>query len=465
MVVSLSVFSAFTLKAQEFEGASNTGGSSTTALTAGLDLARHGQLDGAMKIFAQALTHDPANVALMNALGATYHLLGDFENATEYFLKCLAADPGFVTARKNLAITYFAAGQYDLARAELLKLRDSSVSPVGIADLFLGMIAEKKGAYQEAAALLTEAGTLLDHHPEGLLCLARAELQLNNLRKVQEALTDFEQAREVTASQKIQAAELYSLLAQAAQKAGDLTEAMQSLRRAAKLDPSKEDNYLDFVSICTDYDNYTLALEGAEVGLEHIPNSYRLLVQKGVALEGLGRIEDAEASLRQAAKLSKDHSIALLSLSIVQSHAGQLQDAESTLTSAIKEFPDNYYMHYQLGKVLLKLCEDESANPQFSTRAKQEFERAVRCNPAYADSYYQLAKVLQPASSKLAEQNYLKCLRLDPSHGPAEYALARLYISMGRRAAGQQLIDRFERQRQADKDKESKRPRIEVAQN
>jgi hypothetical protein len=53
---------------------------------------------------------------------------------------------------------------------------------------------------------------------------------------------------------------------------------------------------------------------------------------------------------------------------------------------------------------------------------------------------------------------------LDPNHAPAEYTLARLYLSTGRRAAGQALIDRFESQQQAEKLKEQQKPRIESAQ-
>jgi Tfp pilus assembly protein PilF len=67
-------------------------------------------------------------------------------------------------------------------------------------------------------------------------------------------------------------------------------------------------------------------------------------------------------------------------------------------------------------------------------------------------------------SPKLAEQNLRTCLRLDPNHAPAEYTLARLYLSTGRRAAGQALIDRFESQQQAAKLKEQQKPRIESAQ-
>src|SRR5260370_42247503 len=96
--------------------------------------------------------------------------------------------------------------------------------------------------------------------------------------------------------------ESLNLLAHIAQKNGDFGLAMQSLRQAAKLDPAKEENYLDFSTICADYANYPLALEAANIGLEHNPNSYRLLVQKGVVLEHLGRLDDAEGTLRNAGR-------------------------------------------------------------------------------------------------------------------------------------------------------------------
>jgi tetratricopeptide (TPR) repeat protein len=241
--------------------------------------------------------------------------------------------------------------------------------------------------------------------------------------------------------------------------------AMASLRQAAKLDPMREENYLDFSSICVDYANYAVALEAADIGLEHIPNSYRLLIQKGVVLEHLGRLEEAESVLLKAAQMQKDNSVALLSMSIVESHAGKLQDAEATLTSALKDFPRNYYMHYQLGKVLLQLQEANTSGPDLSMKAKQEFLDAIRCNPSFADSYYQLAKLYIQKSPRLAEQNLTKCVQLDPNHGPAEYTLARLYLKTGRRAAGQTIIDRFERQRRAEKLEENQKPRIEVAQD
>ncbi len=490
----------------------------------GVALAAQGNYEEAIPTLEKALASDPQNAVLLDAAGAAYSLKGDFDRATQYFLQSLQIDSGFVPARKNLAITYFMMGQFELASVEFQKLSSLSASSRPIANLFLGMIAEKNLDYARAVSLLEESGALLYRYPEALLSLASSQIQLKHLHQAQVALGNFDRAGGVTASQYLKAGEMHSrlgqnaqaladldraqaldaqlerldyqrafvldqmnrpqdalvilknltyakpdsdslnLLAHVAQKSGEFGLAMQSLRQAAKLDPSREDNYLDFSTICADYGNYPLALEGANIGLEHVPNSYRLLVQKGVVLEYLGRFDEAEESLRQAVQLQKDNSIALLSLAIVQTHAGQLVEAESTLTSAIHDFPDNYYMYYHLGKTLVQLQEGSPDDPALTGKAKQAFQQAVHFNPSYADSYYQLAKLYLKDSPKLAEQNLVTCLRLDPNHAPAEYSLARIYLKSGRRAAGQALIDRFESLQQAEKLKEKQKPSIESAE-
>jgi tetratricopeptide (TPR) repeat protein len=496
---------------------------------AGVALAELGKLDEAIATFEAALQTDRQS-RLLDATGAAYSLKGDFARAKQYFLECLAADPGFVPARKNLAITYFTLGQYDLAAAEFGKLKTVSVASRPVADLFLGMIAEKNANHLQAAKLLELSGPLLQRYPEAILSFAEAEFQLKHPHRAQTVLRSFDAVHGITVVQYVEAADLYSrlgqyssalaeldkasaqsanaqddrperlayeralvldqmdrsaealpilkdlaanspnsntlnLLAHVAQKNGDLNLAMQSLRQAAKFDPRREDNYLDFSTICADYGNYPLALEAATVGLSHLPNSYRLLVQKGVVLESLGRLDEAEENLRNAAQLQKDNDVALLSLAIVQTHASHLQDAEATLTSALQRFPNNYYMHYHLGKILVQLQENNPADTSLAAKARHAFQEAIRCNPSYADSYYQLSKLYLRESPKLAEQNLVTCLRKDPHHAPAEYTLARLYLSTGRRAAGQALVDRFERQQQDDKQKENQKPRIESAQN
>lgn len=490
------------------------------AYTDGVALVRQGRLDEAIRVFEAGLQSSPRDVKLLDAAGAAHSFKGDLEGARKLFVAALAADPAFDPARKNLAITYFSLAQYDLADSEFRKLSASHGAPAPVINLFLGMIAEKKHQYAKAMPLLQQAGQLRNQYPEALLALASSALQLKQSRQAAGALYALAGAPNVTAAQWFEAGELstqlgdskgalaafdqaaakdpgfdkvdyrravlldqlgrekeaqailqtltaahpdsdsLNLLAHVAEKTGDLEVAIQSLRQAAKLNPSQEENYLDFSTLCADYENYPLALEGAEVGLEHLPNSYRLLVQKGVVLQSLGRLDESQQALKNASTLQADNSVALLSLAIVQTDASQWRDAESTLSSAIRRFPNNYYMRYELGKILIHLDDGAQLDSGKADKARVAFQAAIRLNPSFADSYYQLAKLQLKSAPAAAEQNLNKCLHIDPNHAPAQYQLARLYMSTGRRAAGQAMIDKFESQQQTAKLKEQQKPRI-----
>lgn len=487
----------------------------------GMQLVRQGHIDDAIRVFQDGLTHDPQDPVMLDAMGAAYMLKGDLVQAPEYLLESLRVSPGFIPARKNLAIAYFDAGQYDLSAAEFQKLEKSPGPTQQVASLFLGMIGEKKGQYASAVSFFARSGALLHQYPEALLSSANAECQLKHMERAgadlkalvntpgltaqqhlkisqlcsqigedQLALTEVEKAKREDsgikgleyqdalvldhvgrsqealeilkdAATRNPDADTLNLLSHVARENNEFALALDSLREAAKLAPQKEENYLDFSTFCADYGNNELALEAAEAGLQNIPNSYRLLVQRAVVLESLGRLGEAEDTLRKAGEQQKDNSLASLCLAIVQTHAGKLHDAETTLTAALRQFPDNYYMHYHLGIVLVEIQGGTPPNPTLQARAKHAFREAIRLNPAFADSYYQLAKLYSDESPKLEEQNLVACLRADPNHASAEYKLARIYLSTGRQAQAQVLIDRFEELRQAAKSKEMQKPRIE----
>ena len=491
----------------------------------GLELVRQGRLDAAIQSFEKGLAIDEKNVALLDAIGATYGLKGALEPAKKYFLASLLLDPGYIPARRNLAITYFTAGQYALAAPEFQRLIGSPGESGPMAFLFLGIITQKDGEYAKSAAFFEQSGALLYRYSEALLSFATSLSKLQRLQSARVTLGRLDSMSGVTASEYFAAGQLHAqlgqdelalvcfgkaeqektadmdgleyqraivldrlgrsqealkiledltsakpdadslnLLAHVAEERHELGVAFQSLRLAAKLAPSREDNYLDFSTLSADNQNYPLALQAAEIGLEHLPNSYRLQVQKGVVLERLGHLDQAEDVLRQASRLQHDNSEALLSLAIVQSHAGALSDAVSTLSTAIGEFPDNYYMHYHLGNVLLQIEEQRGADPQLEVKAERAFGDAIRLNPSFPDSYYQLSKLYLRKAPTLAEQNLVTCLHIDPNHTGAEYALARLYFGTGRRAEGQALMDRFASQKQAAKLTEESKPVIEAAQ-
>lgn len=492
---------------------------------AGLALVAKPDLDEAIRTFEKAIELEPRNPALLDAEGAAYSLRGDLPNARDYFLASLRVDPAFAPARKNLGITLFGLGQYDEAAGQFRALPAFNGQQQAIASLFLGMIAEKKADYSQAATLLGKSGPILYEYPEGVLSLARVDYELKNFRLARQTLDRLDGLKGTTGAQYLAAADLRSrlgdqnkafanlnkagesrlsradidftraallaqmnrhdeaqsllenlastrpradvflLLAQIAQKRGDIALAMKSLKQAADLDPNNEESYLEFSALCADHGNDPLALEAANIGLDHLPNSYRLLVQKGAVLEKLGHLDAAEETLRQAADLQKNNSLALLSLAIVEAHAGKLQEAENTLAGAIRDSPSDYYMHYYRGTILLKLMGSGSSDSELRTKAVHSFEQAIRLNPTYADSYYQLSTLYIPANSPLAEHALLKCLQLDSMHEPAEYALARLYVATGRKAKGQELLARFKTQLRSEELNQQKQLKIDPVES
>jgi tetratricopeptide (TPR) repeat protein len=494
------------------------------AVRAGLTLVKEKRFDEAIHTFEAGLNSDRQNPLLLNAIGSTYALKNDSEQARKYFLQCLNVDPQFIPARKNLAISYFTSGEYTLAVPELNRLLDAADESRRTAQLFLGIIDERQKQYDKSISMLLASGDLLYRYPEALVSLAHSYSELKEFQRSAAALRHLDALSGVTTSEYFQAGIFYSqfgqnrraiaefdkvqravpdfpglayqranvlyqlgrsrealkileastkvnadsnslnLLARIAEENRDFALAFQSLRLAAKLDPEKEENYLDFSTLCVDHRNYSLALQSVDIGLSHIPNSYRLQVQRGAVLEKLERFDQAEEVLRKASQLQPDNSEALLSLGIVQAHAGALQDAVGTLSAAIGKFPSNYYMHYYLGNVLSQIDRQDNPDGELDKRAEQELKESIRLNSSFADSYYQLSKLYLHKAPKLAEQNLIECLKRNPNHASAEYALGRLYVETGRQSEGQKLIARFQAQQRAAKLDERNKPGIEAAQ-
>ena len=483
-------------------------------------LIQQGKAREAAQLFQQGLKQDPSNLLLLNALGATSVLQGRSEDARQCFLKALNVNPAFTPARKNLALSYFNSGEYDHATAEFERLTENpEARPV--AHLFLGLMAEEKKEFGKAAELLGKSGALLDQQPQALVALAHSfyELRqpgkatlafqrLNSIPKVQpqdyfqagrlcfqhgqyaQALKFFEKANRVAPDlpgvnyyralvlvemgQSTQALKILrsltsrrpdarslNLLGHVAQETGDTRLAIQAFYHAAELKPEMEENYLDYSALCMNSENYTLALEILGAGLAHIPHSYRLLIQKGAVLDKLTRRKEAEEVFRSAMRLQDDNRVAMISLAVAQAHDHRLDAAGETLSKAIERYPGDAYMRYFYGLVLVQLAERQGMKPEMAEHARNELERSIQLNSAYADAYYQLAKTYLHTDATKAAEQLEACLRRKPDHYPAELQLARLCMKIGKQAQGEQLLRKAARDKQAEKEREDRLPRIE----
>ncbi len=294
---------------QTLPGALPDAEKSKSPYEAGLALVRSGYIDQAIDAFKKGLEIAPQDKVLLDATGAAYSMRGQLETARSYFNASLKVDPAFVPAKQNLGITLFALGRYAEAEDQFKSLDGQSERSRAIANLFLGMIAEKKSDCKTAVPELESAGALLYQYADAALSFGRCEYQIGNQQGAVQALSAFDQIPGQSSSQYEQAADLYMRLGQdrqaleelakaregkdqaagiekkraelfektgqlneaqsaweavvaakpsadalvnlarVAKDRGDLDVAMKSLQRAAEIEPGREDIYLEFSSI------------------------------------------------------------------------------------------------------------------------------------------------------------------------------------------------------------------------
>ena len=254
-----------------------------------------------------------------------------------------------------------------------------------------------------------------------------------------------------------------TLLAQVAESQGKLELAIQALRKAIEIEPMVEDHYLDLSLLCAKYKNDHLAGEIIDLGLKKIPQSYRLLVQKGITLEKLGKRDESERVFSLAMGLQKDHSVALAGLAILQLIRNEFGDALKTLSAGSRDFPEDFYIHYLYAYALERSVAIEGNNPKITEEARQNLEKAISLRPSFAESYYLLGKVYAHTDIILSIANFETALQLDPTDVAAKYQLARLYLKVGNQKDGERLMAEVEKEK-ADKLVEERKPQIMVVE-
>ena len=473
-------------------------------------LVQQGRLDDAIETFKRGYRLDPSNVVLLNAIGSTYCLKDDTHEAEGYFLKALSTDLQFTPARRNLGITYFNSGKYDLAKAQFEELSRSAVNDPS-PSLFLGMIAKRNGQYREAVEFFEKSGDLAFQYPDSILSFAQSLYNSSQESKSESLLARLERVKGVSAKQWFEAGRLYcslgryesaledfgkardldprlpnldylrsyalskigrssdalsilqdftarepepdplNLLGHVAEDTGNIQLSLDSFRRAVDLAPEREENYLDYSTLCVGYGNSALALDAVKVGLEHIPHSYRLKVQQGAILANLGKQEEAKAAFQSAMKLQIDNKEAFLGVAVALTRMDRFDEAVRTYAEGIERFPNDFNLNYYYAFALFRIAQNNELKGQAAHRVRQAIEKAIQLNPRFAGAYYLRARyyTMLDANPALAIQNLESCLRLAPRYVPAKYQLALLYRSVGKKQESERLLEEV-RQVQAE---------------
>ena len=136
-------------------------------------------------------------------------------------------------------------------------------------------------------------------------------------------------------------------------------------------------------------------------------NDHRVFSNYGVILNEVGKLKEAELSLRKAIELQSDFAEAHSNLGTILRDLGKLKEAELSTRKAIQLKPDFVDAHFNLGNILRNLGKLREA--ELSQR------KVIELNPYLVEAHSNLGIILNDlGQSKEAFECYLKANEINP---------------------------------------------------
>ena len=145
-----------------------------------------------------------------------------------------------------------------------------------------------------------------------------------------------------------------------------------------------------------------------------------------MTLQGLGRLDEAEASYNQAIALKPDYAEAHSNLGNTLKGLGRLDEAEASYNQAIALKPDYDLAHNNLGNTLQELGRLEEA--------EASYKQSIALKPDLALAHSNLGVTLQELGKLAkAEASYTRAIVLEPDYAEAHSNLGMTLNALGMR--------------------------------
>ena len=158
-------------------------------------------------------------------------------------------------------------------------------------------------------------------------------------------------------------------------------------------------------------------------------NDHKLFYNYGIILKDLGKLEEAEESLRKSIQLNANYADTHSNLGNILRNLGKLREAELSQRKAIELNPELANAHSNLGNIFRDLGKLKEA--ELSTR------KAIELNPEFVEAYSNLGFILiNLGKLQEAESLQLKAIELNPQHAEAHSNLAYIQLLNGDYGSG-----------------------------
>lgn len=470
---------------------------------------QRGEWEPAIAILREVVAAVPGNARLHNSLGIALASGGDASAAARQFERALELDPGYASALKNMALHEMGRDRLDAAAPYLERLLAVS-SGDSFAHAGLAEVAFARGEFAVAVRHFEESHGMLARDPRLLVKFAtalletqrpahallalerlpasagpdlhlRAGLMLAGLEKYALAAREFERASgakgdpyelgfnlvlayvksgrhedAIRVGEALHAsgkgtAELHNLLSRAHEASGDTQSAYGALRTATELDPGGQSHYVDLIALCLDHENFDLGIEIADIGVDRLPGSHRLHLQRGVALAMKGRFEDAEAAFERSAALAPERSLPSSALGLILMQQDRLPDAVRVLRARREQTPGDYMVLLFLAEALQRSGVEPGSEAE--EEAVGALRKSIELNPDLFQSRLLLGKMLARRGSLDEAAVHLERARaIDSTDVSATYQLALVHRSQGNTEKARALLALVGQQKQEDRE-------------
>ncbi|HYP08708.1 MAG TPA: tetratricopeptide repeat protein [Bryobacteraceae bacterium] len=386
-----------------------------------------GQVELAERNFRSALKAAPGDASVQFGLGRLGFLRKDYPSAVVHFEKSNGLHLQDPLAIVEYAGSCIELGATDKARVALASLPNAA--PAGI-QFQAGVLLARMSEYASGAVrfeLARAAG--FDGYKSGFnlgLALLKSGNAVAAIRVAEETL------REAAAT-----SELYSLLAQAYEKASRTKDAYEALRTAIRLNSTDESPYVELIALCLDHENQELGLEIANLGVKAIPTSARLRLQRGVIHALASRSDDALTDFRTAVRLRPDAPLGYVAEALTLLRMDRNAEAAAMLRKRAKLKPDDHLANWMLAEALVKI------GPAAEREAIAALERSIETEPKMPQSRLLLGKLLLATGEvERALVQLETATQLDQANTGGAYLLAQAYRKAGRTEDANRLFAR-----------------------
>jgi predicted Zn-dependent protease len=468
---------------------SNSGGSDSADYSRAENLVRNHQWDESLELIQHLLANDPHNLRALNLAGIAYGGKGDSQRADQSFEACLKVNSHFLPALKNLSIDEFNQRQYVPAEKHLL-MADQQLPNDPAINLYLAEIAYRQEKFKLAAQRFDRAKDIVAHNPNLTahfgVSLFRSD-QKQRAREVTATITPAEidpqsalamgislvqsemsalavpylqaafahdpasydtgydlavaaiQAKEfetaiATAKDLIRqghdTSELENIFAEALAATGEINSAIEAYKKAIKLDPQDENNYLDFTSLCIDHRAFEDGMEVITLGLEIHPKSERMMFMRGVLQASQNEMELAEKDFQEASLLAPQQSLGIVGLGSIYLEQGHSEEAVQVIRARLRQKPEDASLLYLLGENLMR-SGALPGQPAYS-EAQAALEKSVKLNPGLCLPHISLGSIyMEEARYADAAVQFEQARAIDPTEKSSYSHLAVAYRRLG----------------------------------